>query len=632
MNLSTESINITGRPLRLRAFALAIGLCSALLAATPAAGQAGESGSVSSGSPIKLRDGTSAPVERKVDGSPRADDGSSLRRSTPPPAYKPGEFERYVQRLQGAAEVRRLGAVLVDGNIDIDPTAGNNPLVPPDYILQSGDEIALTLWGSVEADMRLTVDRVGRITVPRVGTVMIAGVRHADLADVIGRRVAQIFKNFQISVSLGQLRGMRVFVTGFVAKPGAVSVSSLSTLSQALLRAGGPAAAGSFRKVQLRRGRETVAVFDLYDLLLKGDRSADRVLQPDDVIHVEPVGALVAVIGSINRPAVFELRPDETAADVLRMAGGFSAVADTSRLALERVSERATVRVSLIEQPESLPFVLVNGDVLRAYSAVDTKQSAVPNNKRVRVEGEVQRPGEYLLPPNSSLADALRAAGGTTGNSFLFGTEFNRESVRQTQAVNYERALRDFETELVRMPVTQHAATRDEADVVASRAEAGTRLLEKLREVKPTGRIVLQLQPDTPSLPEMALEDGDRLYIPPRPTTVGVFGSVFSAGSYLHAQGRTVGDYLQLAGGPMRRADEASVFVVRANGTVRSSLAATNWLSRGNQISGLLTEPGDTVFVPDEINRITWVGAAKDWTQILYQFGLGIAGIKSAFR
>jgi len=601
-----------------------------------ATGVVQDSGSASGGA-IQLRDGSiagagkaDAAANSTLDDAQRSVAANML---VPlPPPYKPGEFERYVQKLTGASEVKRLGADLLEPFANRGDGIGNSPLVPPDYLLQAGDEITLTIWGSVDADLRLQVDRAGRISIPRVGTIMVSGVRYGDLQELLSRRVAQVFKNFQLSVSLGQLRGMRVFITGFVTRPGVLMINSLSTLSQALLRAGGPASSGSFRNVQLRRGREVAASFDLYDLLLSGDRSGDRLLQPDDVIHVGPIGPLVALIGSVNRPAIFELKPGETIDDVLRMAGGFSAVADMSRLAVERLVDRAGKRVTMAEYPASGSQRLSNGDVLRAFNGLELTQSTVPQNKRVRVEGEVGRPGEYVLPPDSSIADALAIAGGLTSNAYLFGTEFNRESVRATQRQNYERALRDFETELVRAPVTQHAATADEANAANAVAASGSRLLDKLRAIQPTGRLVLQLQPDAQSLPEMALEDGDRLYIPARPNTVGVFGSVFSAGSYLHNGGRTVGEYLRLAGGPTRRADEASVFVVRANGTVTSSLSASTWYSRGNQIAGLATEPGDTIFVPDEISRTTWAQSAKDWTQILYQFGLGIAGLKSALN
>ena len=129
-----------------------------------------------------------------------------------------------------------------------------SPLVPPDYLVSAGDEIVLSIWGSVDAELRLVVDRSGRITVPRVGSIMVSGVRYADLPATISQRVAQTFKNFQLSVSLGQLRGVRVYVTGFVVRPGAYTVNALSSIANAVVRAGGPSASGSFRDIQLRRG------------------------------------------------------------------------------------------------------------------------------------------------------------------------------------------------------------------------------------------------------------------------------------------------------------------------------------------------------------------------------------------
>ncbi len=134
-----------------------------------------------------------------------------------------------------------------------------SPLVPPDYLISPGDEIVLSIWGSVDAELRLFVDRSGRITVPRVGSIMVSGVRYADLPETIRLRVAQTFKNFQLSVSLGQLRGVRVYVTGFVARPGAYTVNALSGMANALVRAGGPSASGSFRDIQLRRGDKLVS-------------------------------------------------------------------------------------------------------------------------------------------------------------------------------------------------------------------------------------------------------------------------------------------------------------------------------------------------------------------------------------
>ena len=551
-----------------------------------------------------------------------------------PAASTPSEFERYARRVSGDDELRRYGHDLVARLQAMDERLeSTNALVPPDYVVRAGDELLVTLWGSVDADLQLQVDRSGRITIPRIGPVMVAGTRYAEVGDTIARRVSQVFKGFQLSVTLGQIRGIRVYVTGFVNQPGPVLVGGLSTLTQALLRAGGPAPGGSFRDVQLRRGKQLVARLDLYDLLLNGDRSADQPLQSDDVIHVGPIGPQVAVVGSVNRQAVFETRAGETVEQVLRMAGGFNPVADASRVTLERMDEGS--RLLQLDVGAIARTNLRNGDIVRALNAGDVLRPIGAQQKRVRIEGEVLRPGEYVLPATSTVADAVRASGGITQAGYLYAAEFTRESVRVKQQINYDRALRDFETLVTSSSATRRATTADELAASSASNVANSRLIAQLRELKPTGRIVLNVgaaTTDATDLPNLVLEDGDRLYVPARPVIVGVFGSVFSAGSYLHSPNRTVEDYLRLAGGPTKGADAASVFVVRANGSVISSLQRASMFSRGNQIGTVGVDPGDTIFVPEETDKSTWMQNAKDWTQILYQFGIGIAGIKSALN
>ena len=548
----------------------------------------------------------------------------------PSAPYVPGEFERFVTLQVGpGVEVRRFGAELMSASADTPSSAEMSPLVPPEYLVAPGDEVLLTLWGSVDADLRLPVDRGGRISVPRVGAVQVAGVRYGDLQGVISRRVSQVFRNFEISVSLGQLRGARVFVTGFVVKPGTYTVSSLSTVVAALMRAGGPAPSGSFRSIELRRAGRLVSSFDLYDLLLKGDRSADQIVQAGDVVHVGPVGLQIGIVGSVNKPTVLELKPGESVADALRMAGGFSPVADRTRLAVERLQERNTARVAQLELPAGLTQSLSHGDVLRAFSAVDIALPTQRQSKRVRIEGEVFRPAEYVLPKGSSVSDLLRVAGGFTPAAYLFATEFTRVSVQVTQQQNYERALRDLETELARSSTSQRIVGSDDAAALVGRNAATNQLIDRLRVLRPTGRIVLSLEPESQALPDLALEDGDRIYVPARATTVGVFGSVFNAATYLHLPDRRIADYLQLAGGPTKGADEGSVFLVRANGSVLSNRQrSTGWFRSGSGMDGLRAEPGDSIFVPEETNKTTVVQNLKDWTQILSQFGLGLAAIR----
>ncbi len=200
-------------------------------------------------------------------------------------------------------------------------------------------------------------------------------------------------------------------------------------------------------------------------------------------------------------------------------------------------------------------------------------------HKRVQIEGEVARPGEYILPPNSTLADLLRTAGGLTSKAFLFGAEFSRESVRQVQQQNYDRVLRDLEIEVSRRA---NAMAGKPIESTATQDLSNELVLERMRGIKPTGRVVLQLPLDAKTLPELALEDGDRLNIPAIPSSVGVFGSVPNAGNYLYTSNRTVDDYLRLAGSPKRGADTESVFVLRANGNVESVQQNSGWLGIGS--------------------------------------------------
>ena len=554
-----------------------------------------------------------------------------------PKLPKPSEFEEYVNRLAFPnllqrpdipLTIRRLGTGLITDQNRGNETIDFSPLVPPDYLISPGDEIVISIWGSVDAELRLIVDRSGRITLPRVGSIMVSGVRYADLPAVISQRVAQTFKNFQLSVSLGQLRGVRVYVTGFVVRPGAYTVNALSSIANAVVRAGGPSASGSFRDIQLRRGNGLVSTLDFYDLLLKGDRSSDKLVQADDVIHVGPIGAQVGVIGSVNRAAIFELKPGETMADALRMAGGFAAVADTTRMALERVDERATVRVVQVETTQAAETKLRSGDVLRAFNAVTLSTSIERQNKRVRVEGEVLRPGDYVLPAQSTIADALRAAGGLSTGAFVFGTEFTRESVRITQQENFERALRNLENDIALASSTQRVTNADEAAALSGRSAATAQLIARLRTIKPTGRVVLQMPPDSRELPNLMVEDGDRLYRPAgaqqrRRVRQRVQFGQLPARARAQPVGLPEHGRWPERAVPTRAAPSCCAPTAPWSATCRTPAGPVVGCRAAS--SALPALPGDTLFVPEQLDKTTFVQHAKDWTQILAQFALGVA-------
>ncbi len=598
--------------------------------------------------------GATTPLRSQDSSTRKTGTGTSTRQSDQPEPrdsngrripYVPGEFELFVnsQNNQGSQplqdgrssqmtrpDIRRFGANLLTDPTTTSTTQDPLPAVPGDYIVRPGDEVQLTLWGSADADLRLVVDRSGRISVPRVGSITVAGLKNSELADAITRRVGQTFKNFQLTATLGQVRAIRVFVGGYAQRPGSITLNGLGSVLHAIMRAGGPSAAGSFRDIHLNRGGREVAIFDLYDLLLKGDRASDQLVQPDDVIFIGPIGTQVAILGSVNQQAIFELKPGESLNDVLRFAGGFNAVADRSRVAIERLADRPTGRVAELRLPEHAGDALGTGDIVRVFSAVTASLPKDRQNKRIRVEGEVVHPGDYVMPPGSRVGDALRLAGGLTEQAYPYGTEFTRESVRKAQQINYERALRDLETDMAKSQSSQRATSAEELSAQSSSAIANARLLERLRQVRPTGRVVLQIAPEATGLPDLAIEDGDTISVPSRGTSVGVFGSVFNTGSFVFEPNHNTGDYVALAGGPTRGADKESMFVIHANGSVVSAHQDSSfWHSGTETFRATRIEPGDTIFVPEELNKSTFVQDAKDWTQILYQFGLGLAGLKS---
>ncbi len=310
----------------------------------------------------------------------------------------PTEFEQMVEDVFGHP------LPLFGARLFAQPPATFAPIdnapVPADYVIGPGDELAIRIWGPVELDERITVDRNGEVYIARVGAVSVAGVRYSQLAGHLRQAVERSFRNFQLSVALGRLRTIDIFVVGQARHPGRYSVSSLSTLVNALFACGGPAAQGTLRHVQLKREDRLVTELDLYDLLLRGDKSKDAPLLPGDVVYIPAVGPLVALGGSVNQPAIYEVNGQSTVAELLETGGGLSTMADSSRILLERIAEHRTRTVREVTAAErSLP--LQDGDVVRVASIVPSHEHVVT------LRGNVANPGRYPWKPGLRISDLI---------------------------------------------------------------------------------------------------------------------------------------------------------------------------------------------------------------------------------
>ena len=263
--------------------------------------------------------------------------------------------------------------------------------VPADYVVGPGDTVVIQTYGKENTERELAVSRDGDIPFPGIGPIRVAGLKFSRMEQEIQARVAKRLIGISVSVTLGRLRTIRVFVLGEVDKPGSYAVSGLSTMTNALLASGGVKHIGSLRDIQLKRNGKIVARMDLYDLLLNGDNSADSRLQAGDVIFIPPVGKRIGAAGSVRRPAIYELKNEQTVEQLIAIAGGLAPDAFLESVQIERIRDnRERTRLDLdMTRAASVKTELQDGDVITVKSVLDREEGIVS------LIGHVQRPGRY---------------------------------------------------------------------------------------------------------------------------------------------------------------------------------------------------------------------------------------------
>jgi protein involved in polysaccharide export with SLBB domain len=260
------------------------------------------------------------------------------------------------------------------------------------------------MWGRIDAGYSLTVSRDGTIQFPRIGTIAVAGMSYKDMKELL-KKEAESITGVTISVTMGRLRSITVFVVGEVKMPGAYTVSAFDTVINALLISGGPSELGSLRSVQLKRKGTIVSTIDFYEFLLQGDTSRDRRLQPGDVVFIPGAENFVAVAGNVKRPAIYELKGDLNLSTLIDLAGGLAPSAHKQRLQIERShkhEKQLVLDVTYTPTGAETDFVLQDGDVVKVFPIAPEKVDAV------YVYGNVLRPGSYSYTLGMRVTDVLR--------------------------------------------------------------------------------------------------------------------------------------------------------------------------------------------------------------------------------
>jgi len=275
--------------------------------------------------------------------------------------------------------------------------------VTSDYVIGPGDTIKVQLFGKESNSFDLVVSRDGSIQFPELGPISITGLTFTEMKNLIRSRVEKQMIGVQASITMGELRSIRIFILGDANRPGSYTVSSLSTITNALFVSGGIRKIGSLRNIQLKRKGQLISSLDLYDLLLKGDTRGDVRLMPGDVIFIPPIGKTVGVSGEAKRPAIYEIKNEKTLIEIVELAGGFVPTAYPQASRLERINKqgaRTLVDVNL-NTVQGKNLKVLDGDILQVYSVLEKIEDVV------MLEGHIYRPGGFSYNPSMKVTDLI---------------------------------------------------------------------------------------------------------------------------------------------------------------------------------------------------------------------------------
>jgi len=303
-----------------------------------------------------------------------------------------------------------------------------NMPIPPDYVLGPKDNVKIILYGNKNAKYNLRVTRDGEIFFPEIGPISIAGLTFLDFKETIHQIVTSQMIGTKVSVTLGSLRSINIFVLGEAYQPGMYTISALSTLTNAIFKSGGVNVTGSLRYIQLKRKGKTISTFDFYDLLLKGDTSNDRRLRQGDVVFIPPITKTVGISGEVGRPGIYELKEKETLGDLIKFAGHLKPKADIFSAYLHRVDPNLNgfnlISVDLNNSSLS-SFELNDGDVLSIHSVVDNLKNAV------LLVGHAQQPGFFPWSQGMRIGDLIRSS-----DDLLSMTDLNYVLIKREGKLN----------------------------------------------------------------------------------------------------------------------------------------------------------------------------------------------------
>ena len=307
-------------------------------------------------------------------------------------------------------------------NSNVSFTPSVNIAVPKNYQIGPGDEIMIDLWGASEITYKATVNNSGSIKINGIGFVFINGFTLENASKKIISKLktkhagisadSNSYNKINTNITVSKIRTVQVNIIGEVKTPGTYALNSLSTVLNALYVAGGPTKMGTFREVQLIRGNKQVASLDVYQYMLSGTQQGNLKLQDQDVLLVTPYKNLVSVEGAVKRVGIYELKDGQTLAELAEYFGGFTPIAYTNLLTIERLNGTQK-EIREVAFTEAKDFIMQAGDKLVVQEILDRYEN------KITIQGEVYRPGSFEMFEKMSLKTLIEKAEGITPEAFL---------------------------------------------------------------------------------------------------------------------------------------------------------------------------------------------------------------------
>lgn len=474
----------------------------------------------------------------------------------------------------------------------------------PDYALAIGDQIQVRLWGAFDFDAILVVDPKGNIFIPHAGPVQVLGARNGDLQRLVESAIGKVYRSNVFSyASLAAAQPVRIFVSGFVNRPGLYSGTSLDSLLHFLDAAGGiDPERGSFLSVQVKRGQQVRAEVNLYDFLVKGVMPQVQ-LADGDVIFVNQSRSIVRVSGLVDNARRYEFAADSHVSDLIALAKPKSLVTHV----------RIVRNTGTFKNVEYLPLNEAGAAVLQNGDEIEFTADRRPGTITVRVEGEHQSAQEYVLPYGARVGDVLPKIE-FSSRSDVDSVQLFRLSVKLQQKLMLQTSLKSLEA----AALTARSGTNDEAALRKTESDLLLQWVERAKSIESTGQVVMGTGANRDAL---LLEDGDIIRVPVKDGLVLVSGDVLFPNAIVYDKSISLDQYIARAGGYTQNADQSRVILAHADGSFADARAESSIFNVGG---GLKVKAGDKILVLPKID-VKNRQFLKDITQILYQIAVSAA-------